>query len=162
MAIVDKYVVSIQRTHQRYGTGDTIGLTPAEFAAYQADAPGQDRNAWRNLIRLLHVDKPNGDRVHADEDGNLSDRVTPAAKVRADNEVRGKIHELVRAEKLSTDEEVKLCDKALGDPGLDVNAFLAPGGAEAYFTGKAAEAKPKKPATPAANRLGVGPQNTRG
>jgi hypothetical protein len=141
MPIVDSYVVRVQKTHSpgRYAAGDVVHLSPKQFEAYQKDAPNGDRDAFRKLVTLMHIEQPDGSRKLVDEDGKPTGTVVPTERVRAENEIKSKIHELVRAEKLGADDEQRLCAKALGDSKLDVKAFLAdPAG---YFQGKQAAKK---------------------
>jgi hypothetical protein len=151
VAVVDIFVATVLVTHQRYGAGDTIGFSKTEWEGYQADAPGPDREGFRKLVKLQHIEKPDGSIIVADDRGRITDKSekVPADKVVRQREIRSAVGRLAFSEKLSADDHRDLLDKALGDDKLDVSRFKDdPAG---YFQGKHQ-----------ANRQGAGASNTRG
>jgi hypothetical protein len=156
MALVEMYVVDVAKTHNQYGAGDRVAFKPAEFEAYQDPK-------FKGLVKLVYIDLPNGDRIPADDDGKpQEDKKIPAATVKRDNRLRSKVHELIRIEKLTTEDEVRIGAAVIADADKAVKALEEDNATPGAFVAYVQELMSPRAAKPAMlDRGGRGPARTR-
>lgn len=156
MAIVEMYVVSVSKTHKQYGSGDVIGLKPAEFELYQDQK-------YKDLVQLLYVDMPNGDRIPADADGKPQpDKKIEAKIVKRDNRLKSAVHRLIRAEGLQRADEERFCTLVLADADKAiVELDKDPDGLGPFIAHVQQIVAPKIAASAMLDRGGRGPARTR-